>query len=80
MATKKTAEEVAKEVENYPKIDQNIMGVYMDQVRNSVNKLTVEDYAVAALQSLDWSQIGMGVDQAAKLCWSMAEAMVRNKP
>jgi len=35
---------------------------------------------VAALHSVDWNQIGMGVDQAAKLCWSMAEAMVRNKP
>jgi hypothetical protein len=38
------------------------------------------DFAVAALQTLDWNQIGMGVDQAAKLCWSMAEAMIRNKP
>lgn len=37
-------------------------------------------FAEAALKSLDWNQIGMGVDQAAKLCWSMAEAMVRNKP
>lgn len=37
-------------------------------------------FAIAALQSLDWNQIGMGVDQAAKLCWSMAEAMIRNKP
>lgn len=41
---------------------------------------TLDDYAVAALQSVDWNQIGMGVDQAAKLCWAMAEAMVRNKP
>ena len=40
----------------------------------------LHDFAVAALQSLDWNQIGMGVDQAAQLCWAMAEAMVRNKP
>jgi hypothetical protein len=38
------------------------------------------DFAVAALQTLDWNQIGMGVDQAAQLCWKMAEAMVRHKP
>jgi phage gp36-like protein len=38
------------------------------------------EFAIAALQSVDWNQIGMGVDQAAKLCWSMAQAMVRNKP
>ena len=37
-------------------------------------------YAAAALQSLDWNQIGMGVDHAAQLCWQMAQAMVRNKP
>lgn len=37
------------------------------------------DFAVAALESLDWNQIGMGVDQAAQLCWAMADAMVRNK-
>lgn len=37
------------------------------------------DFAVAALQSIDWNQIGMGVDQAAQLCWAMADAMVRNK-
>lgn len=42
------------------------------------NNLTV--FAIAALQSLDWNQIGMGVDQAAQLCWKMAEAMERNKP
>lgn len=42
--------------------------------------LNINEFAVAALQSLDWNQIGMGVDQAAKLCWSMADAMVRNKP
>ena len=41
---------------------------------------TLDDFAIAALQAVDWNQIGMGVDQAAKLCWSMAEAMVRNKP
>jgi hypothetical protein len=40
----------------------------------------LHDFAVAALQTLDWNQIGMGVDQAAQLCWAMAEAMVRNKP
>ncbi len=37
------------------------------------------DFAVAALESIDWNQIGMGVDQAAQLCWAMADAMVRNK-
>ena len=37
------------------------------------------DFAVAALQSIDWNQIGMGVDQAAQLCWAMADAIVRNK-
>lgn len=40
----------------------------------------LHDFAIAALQSVDWNAIGMGVDQAAKLCWSMAEAMIRNKP
>ena len=40
----------------------------------------IDDFAIAALESLDWNQIGMGVDQAAKLCWNMAEAMMRNKP
>jgi hypothetical protein len=40
----------------------------------------LHDFAVAALQTLDWNQIGMGVDQAAQLCWAMAESMVRNKP
>ena len=38
------------------------------------------DFAVAALQTLDWNQIGMSVDQAAQLCWAMADAMVRHKP
>jgi hypothetical protein len=42
------------------------------------NDLTV--FAIAALQSLDWNQIGMSQDEAAKLCWSMAEAMMRNRP
>ena len=40
----------------------------------------LHDFAVAALQTLDWNQIGMGVDQAAQLCWAMADAMVRHKP
>lgn len=40
----------------------------------------INRFAEAALRSLDWNQIGMGVDQAAKLCWQMADAMVRNKP
>ena len=37
-------------------------------------------FAGAALKSLDWNAIGMSQDEAAKLCWSMAEAMMRNKP
>lgn len=37
------------------------------------------DFAVAALESLDWNAIGMSPDQAAQLCWAMADAMVRNK-
>ena len=71
------------------------LGAYIEEVYQPINLLesstpptivplsqakTLDDYAIAALQSVDWNQIGMGVDQAAKLCWSMAEAMVRNKP
>jgi len=51
--------------------------VPMGQITTGLN---INDFAVAALKSLDWNQIGMGVDQAAKLCWQMAEAMMRNKP
>lgn len=46
----------------------------------SDNERQLHEFSIAALQSVDWNQIGMGVDQAAKLCWSMAEAMIRNKP
>ena len=46
----------------------------------SDNERQLHEFAIAALQSVDWNQIGMGVDQAAKLCWGMAEAMIRNKP
>lgn len=65
------------------------LGAYLEEVYQATAQSTLEqlpqaktldDYAIAALQSVDWNQIGMGVDQAAKLCWSMAEAMVRNKP
>ena len=41
---------------------------------------TINDFAIAAMQSIDWNQIGMGFDQAAKTVWEMAAAMVRNKP
>ena len=37
-------------------------------------------FAGIALQSLDWNAIGMSQDEAARLCWSMAQAMLRNKP
>jgi hypothetical protein len=65
------------------------LGAYIEEVYQPLTPSTivplpqaisVDDFAIAALQSVDWNQIGMGVDQAAKLCWSMAEAMVRNKP
>ena len=68
------------------------LGAYIEEVYQPLQPLTpstieplpqargIDDFAIAALQSVDWNQIGMGVDQAAKLCWSMAEAMVRNKP
>jgi hypothetical protein len=36
-------------------------------------------FAAAALQSINWNQIGMSPDEAAKLCWQMAIAMMRNK-
>jgi hypothetical protein len=65
------------------------LGAYIEEVYQHLTPSTIvplpqaktlDDYAIAALQSVDWNQIGMGVDQAAKLCWGMAEAMVRNKP
>ena len=65
------------------------LGAYIEEVYQALGPSTIvplpqargiDDFAIAALQSVDWNQIGMGVDQAAKLCWSMAEAMVRNKP
>lgn len=64
------------------------LGAYVEEVYQTApativplpQAKNIDDYAIAALESLDWNQIGMGVDQAAKLCWSMAEAMVRNKP
>ena len=64
------------------------LGAYIEEVYQANAPSTIvlpqaigiDDFAIAALQSVDWNQIGMGVDQAAKLCWSMAEAMVRNKP
>lgn len=53
---------------------------YVKQELKRQEGLTLDEYAVAALESLDWNQIGMGQDEAAKLCWSMAQAMMRNKP
>jgi len=76
MATKKT--DSIDDAVVYQPFDQNMKFVVPPQVA-PVGK-TLDDFAIAALQSVDWNQIGMGVDQAAKLCWSMAEAMVRNKP
>ncbi len=46
----------------------------------SQQPVTINDFAIAAMQSIDWNQIGMGFDQAAKIVWEMAAAMVRNKP
>jgi hypothetical protein len=46
----------------------------------SQQSATINDFAIAAMQSIDWNQIGMGFDQAAKTVWEMAAAMVRNKP
>lgn len=68
MATKK----IESEETTFPALQPSVVSVAQAK--------TLDDYAIAALQSVDWNQIGMGVDQAAKLCWSMAEAMVRNKP
>lgn len=45
-----------------------------------VTTLNINEFAVAALQSLDWNAIGTSPDEAAKLAWRMAEAMVRNQP
>ncbi len=76
MATKKTeVEELVSEAlaPSFAALTPSVISVAPPQK-------TIDDYAIAALQSVDWNQIGMGVDQAAKLCWSMAEAMVRNKP
>lgn len=63
------------------------LGAYIEEVYQHSEPFPIapdaskerHDFAVAALQSLDWNQIGMGVDQAAQLCWAMADAMVRNK-
>lgn len=76
MATKKI--ELGMNIDDFPMtpllpLQTNI------EIGNDLNK-ELHDFAVAALHSVDWNQIGMGVDQAAKLCWSMAQAMVRNKP
>jgi len=46
----------------------------------SQQSAAINDFAIAAMQSIDWNQIGMGFDQAAKTVWEMAAAMVRNKP
>lgn len=72
-----------KKIEAVP-LGQYIEDVYQETAPSTIVPLpqakSIDDFAIAALQSVDWNQIGMGVDQAAKLCWSMAEAMVRNKP
>lgn len=73
MATKKTEIEEAVSVAIMPTFEALKPSV-------APPEKTLDDYAIAALQSVDWNQIGMGVDQAAKLCWGMAEAMIRNKP
>ena len=66
------------------------MATKKDDVQEHIQELAIaiasdterqeQEFAIAALQSVDWKQNGRGEDQAAKLCWSMAEAMVRNKP
>ncbi len=45
-----------------------------------IEDLAISEFAVAALKSLDWNAIGTSPDEAAQLCWKMAEAMVRHKP
>ncbi len=72
MATKKI--ELGMNIDDFPMPSAStiVLGTNPDK--------ELHDFAVAALQTLDWNQIGMGVDQAAQLCWSMAEAMVRHKP
>jgi hypothetical protein len=72
MATKKI--ELGMNIDDFPMPSASTIVVGTDPNKE------LHDFAVAALQTIDWNQIGMGVDQAAKLCWAMAEAMVRNKP
>lgn len=40
----------------------------------------IDDFAIAALESIDWNAIGTSPDEAAQLAWRMAEAMIRNRP
>ena len=60
------------------------MAETVPQARSSRDILTddfmIPEFAIAALKSLNWNQIGLSVDEAAQLCWKMAEAMVRHKP
>jgi hypothetical protein len=72
MATKKI--ELGMNIDDFPMPSAStiVLGTDPNKERH--------DFAVAALQTIDWNQIGMGVDQAAQLCWAMADAMIRNKP
>lgn len=71
MATKKI--ELGMNIDDFPMPSAGTIVVGTDPNKER------HDFAVAALESIDWNQIGMGVDQAAQLCWAMADAMVRNK-
>lgn len=71
MATKKI--ELGMNIDDFPMPSAGTIVVGTDPSKER------HDFAVAALGSLDWNAIGMSPDQAAQLCWAMADAMVRNK-
>lgn len=74
MSVKKPTLAIPEEVVKFPEVLTSPYGSISVRVDN------LTPFAIAALTSYDWNQIGIGHDQAARECWHMAEAMVRNKP
>lgn len=85
MATKKQDEAIPVEAHVEAPAETSTASALTPEVMEYLKSIKIETdpdlsmFAAAALKSLDWNQIGMGVDQAAQLCWKMAVAMVRNK-
>jgi hypothetical protein len=86
MATKKQDESIPVEAHIEATTEISTASALTPEVMEYIKSIKFETnpdrtmFAAAALKSLDWNQIGMGVDEAAKLCWTMADAMLRNRP